>query len=174
MRLSALATNVLNLSRIENQTILGPKSRFNLSEQIRSCILLLECKWNAKHLDLSLGFDEYEIEADPELLKDVWINLLDNAVKSTPEYGLIRVTIQTGSENIRVAVSNTGSTIPPEKRDRIFQKFYQADESHATQGNGVGLAIVKKVVELHQGQVHVSCDENSTTFTVVLLCFIDG
>lgn len=68
----------------------------------------------------------------------------------------------------------TGSTIPPEKRDCIFQKFYQADESHATQGNGVGLAIVKKVVELHQGQVHVGCDENSTTFTVVLLCFIDG
>ena len=76
MRLSALATNVLNLSRIENQTILGPKSLFNLSEQIRSCILLLERKWNAKHLDLSLGFEEYEIEADPELLKEVWINLL--------------------------------------------------------------------------------------------------
>ena len=132
------------------------------------------CYWNAKHLDLSLGFDEYEIEADPELLKEVWINLLDNAVKFAPEYGLIRVTIQTGSESIRVAVSNIGSTIPPEKRDRIFQKFYQADESHATQGNGVGLAIVKKVVELHQGQVHVGCDENSTTFTVVLLCFIDG
>ena len=87
---------------------------------------------------------------------------------------MIRVTIQTGSESIRVAVPNTGSTIPPEKRDRIFRKFYQADESNATQGNGVGLAIVKKVVELHQGQVHVSCDENSTTFTVVLLCFIDG
>ena len=87
---------------------------------------------------------------------------------------MIRVTIQTGSESIRVAVSNIGSTIPPEKRDRIFQKFYQADESHATQGNGVGLAIIKKVVELHQGQVHVGCDENSTTFTVVLPCFIDG
>lgn len=168
MRLSALATNVLNLSRIENQTILGQKSRFNLSEQIRSCILLLERRWSAKHLDLSLDFDEYEIEADPELLKEVWINLLDNAVKFTPEYGLIRVTIQPGAEGIRVAVTNTGSTIPPEKRDRIFQKFYQADESHATQGNGVGLAIVKKVVELHHGQVNVSCDENSTTFTVVL------
>lgn len=168
MRLSALATNVLNLSRIENQTILGQKNRFNLSEQIRSCILLLERRWSAKHLDLSLDFDEYEIEADPELLKEVWINLLDNAVKFTPEYGLIRVTIQPGAEGIRVAVTNTGSTIPPEKRDRIFQKFYQADESHATQGNGVGLAIVKKVVELHHGQVNVSCDENSTTFTVAL------
>jgi signal transduction histidine kinase len=90
------------------------------------------------------------------------------AVKFTPEYGLIRVTIQPGAEGIRVAVTNTGSTIPPEKKDRIFQKFYQADKSHATQGNGVGLAIVKKVVELHHGQVNVSCDENSTTFTVVL------
>ena len=168
MRLSSLATNVLNLSRIENQTILGQTNRFNLSEQIRSCILLLERRWSAKHLDLSLDFDEYEIEADPELLKEIWINLLDNAVKFTPEYGLIRVTIQPGAEGIRVAVTNTGSTIPPEKRDRIFQKFYQADESHATQGNGVGLAIVKKVVDLHHGQLNVSCDENSTTFTVVL------
>ena len=168
MRLSALATNVLNLSRIENQTILGQKSRFNLSEQIRSCILLLERRWSTKYLDLSLDFDEYEIEADPELLKEVWLNLLDNAVKFTPEYGLIRVTIQPGAEGIRVSVTNTGSTIPPEKRDRVFQKFYQADESHATQGNGVGLAIVKKVVELHRGQVDVNCDENSTTFTVAL------
>ena len=92
----------------------------------------------------------------------------DRAGSEAPEYGLIRVTIQPGAEGIRVAVTNTGSTIPPEKRDRIFQKFYQADESHATQGNGVGLAIVKKVVELHHGQVNVSCDENSTTFTVVL------
>lgn len=168
MRLSSLATNVLNLSRIENQTILGQTNRFNLSEQIRSCILLLERRWSAKHLDLSLDFGEYEIEADPELLKEIWINLLDNAVKFTPEYGLIRVTIQPGAEGIRVAVTNTGSTIPPEKKDRIFQKFYQADESHATQGNGVGLAIVKKVVDLHHGQLNVSCDENSTTFTVVL------
>ena len=144
MRLSALATNVLNLSRIENQTILGPKSRFNLSEQIRSCILLLERKWNAKHLDLSLDFDEYEIEADPELLKEVWINLLDNAVKFAPEYGLIRVTIQTGSESIRVAVSNTGSTIPPEKRDRISGSFIRRTNPTPPRATVLGWPLSKK------------------------------
>ena len=168
MRLSAMATNVLNLSKIENQAILGQKTRFNLSEQIRSCILLLERKWSDKHLDLSLDFDEYEIYADQEMLKQVWINLLDNATKFTPEYGLIRVTIQQQTEQLIVSVMNTGSTIPGDKLERICQKFYQADESHATKGNGVGLAIVKKVVDLHRGKVEVSSEENSTTFTVML------
>lgn len=97
---------------IENQAILGQKTRFNLSEQIRSCILLLERKWNEKHLDLSLDFDEYEIRAEQEMLKQVWINLLDNAVKFTPEYGLIRVSIQQQAEQLIVSVMNTGSTIP--------------------------------------------------------------
>lgn len=149
MRLSTMATNVLNLSKIENQAILGQKKRFNLSEQIRSCILLLERKWSEKHLELSLDFDEYEIRADQEMLKQVWINLLDNAVKFTPEYGLIKVTIRQQVEQLIVSVMNTGSFIPADKRERIFRKFYQADESRATKGNGVGLAIVKNVVDLH-------------------------
>ena len=93
---------------------------------------------------------------------------MDNATKFTPEYGLIRVTIQQQTEQLIVSVMNTGSTIPGDKLERIFQKFYQADESHATKGNGVGLAIVKKVVDLHRGKVEVSSEENSTTFTVML------
>ena len=93
MRLSAMATNVLSLSRIENQTILGNRTHYNLSEQIRSCILLLERKWSEKNLELDLDFAEYEILADQELLKQVWINLIDNAIKFTPDYGLIQVRI---------------------------------------------------------------------------------
>jgi Signal transduction histidine kinase len=168
MRLSDLATNVLNLSKIENQTILGDKTRFNLSEQIRSCILLFERKWNEKKLDLIPDFDEYEITADREMLMQVWINLLDKAVKFTPEYGLIKNTIRSRADDIVVSFTNTGSSIPEDKKERIFQKFYQADESHATKDNGVGLAIVKKVVELHHGEVSVTGDENSATFTVIL------
>jgi len=168
LRLSAMATNVLNLTKVENQNILTNTSRFNLSEQVRSCVLLLERKWTQKRLELELDFDEHFITANEEQLKQVWINLIDNAVKFTPEYGLVRIDITEGDETMVVSVANTGSTIPEAARERIFQKFYQADESHATQGNGVGLAIVKKVVELHGGAIQVTSESDLTTFVVTL------
>lgn len=168
MRLSYMATNVLNLTKVENQTILTDVSEFNLSEQIRSCILLLENKWSKKNLDFSLCLEEHGIRANEELLKQVWINLLDNAVKFSPQDGMIEVGLLETEQNICVTVRNTGSTIPPEQQVKIFNKFYQADESHATEGNGVGLAIVKRIVELHGGKVSVSSKNNVTIFTVDL------
>ena len=168
LRLSVMATNVLSLTKVENQTILTDVREFNLSEQIRSCILLLENKWSKKELDLHLDFGEYRIRAEEELLKQVWINLLDNAIKFAPDGNLIRIQILEGEHSIAVEVSNTGSRIPQENLKKVFNKFYQADESHAMQGNGVGLAIVKRVVELHSGSVSVSSDEELTTFTVLL------
>lgn len=168
LRLSYMATNVLNLTKIENQTILSDVSRFNLSEQIRSCILLLENKWEKKNLDFSLGLQEHFIRANEELLKQVWINLLDNAVKFSPEGELIEVAILETEQNYCVTVRNCGATIPPEQQEKIFNKFYQCDESHAAEGNGVGLAIVKRVVELHRGAVKVSSRNNVTIFTVEL------
>ena len=168
LRLSYMATNVLNLTKIENQTILSDISRFNLSEQIRSCILLLERKWEKKDLDFSLGLQEHFIRANEELLKQVWINLLDNAIKFSPAGELIEVAILETEQNYCVTVRNCGSTIPPEQQEKIFNKFYQGDESHAAEGNGVGLAIVKRVVELHSGTVRVSSRNNVTIFTVEL------
>ena len=168
LRLSYMATNVLNLTKVENQTILTDVSEFNLSEQLRSCILLLENKWAKKDLEFSLRLEEHQIRASEELLKQVWINLLDNAVKFCPPGGLIEVGITEGEGELRVTVRNTGSTIPPEQRQKIWGKFYQADESHAAEGNGVGLAIVKRIVELHGGQAQVASDHGSTTFTITL------
>ncbi len=168
MRLSAMATNVLNLSKVENQTILRDVTAFNLSEQIRSCVLLLENKWSKRNLDLNLDFEEYTIHGNEELLKQVWINLIDNAIKFSPEYGEINISISKKENHLLIAVGNAGSPIPTEKQQRIFQKFYQTDESHATEGNGIGLAIVKKVVELHKGQIQVASNENRTVFTVSL------
>lgn len=168
LRLSYMATNVLNLTKVENQTILTDISEFNLSEQIRSCILLLENKWSRKDLDFSLCLEEHQIRANEELLKQVWINLLENAVKFSPREGLIEVTILETSQNYCITVRNTGDTIPPEKIGKIFNKFYQADESHAAEGNGVGLAIVKKIVELHKGTVNVTSRNGCTIFTVDL------
>jgi len=168
LRLSAMATNVLNVTKIENQTILSDITVFNLSEQIRNSILLLENAWVRKNLDLNVEFDEYEISGDEELLKQVWINLLDNAVKYSPDYGFLEVKIAAKENAVTVDISNTGEEIPVSIRDKIFDKFYQGDESHSSTGNGIGLAIVKKVVELHNGSINVRCNNGITTFSVTL------
>jgi len=168
MRLSYMATNVLNLTKVENQTILSDVSVFNLSEQIRDCFLLLESKWSCRDLELDLDFEEHQIRANEELLKQVWINLLDNAVKFTPDGGSIKVIIRESTAAVKVIIRNTGIEIPAEQQSKIFNKFYQADESHAAQGNGVGLAIVKRVVALHGGTVQVTSGSNATAFTVRL------
>ena len=167
-RLSYMATNVLNLTKVENQTILTDVTAFNLSEQVRSAVLLLENKWVEKDMELQLDFDEYTVEGNEELLKQVWINLIDNAIKFSPRQGSLNLDVSESGDTVKASVSNTGPEIPPEKLDMIFRKFYQGDESHATEGNGIGLAIVKRVVELHRGSIVVSCKDGMTTFTVEL------
>ena len=167
MRLANMATNVLNLTKVENQTILTDVSVFNLSEQIRSAVLLLEGSWEKKRLDLKLDFDEYEIEASEELLKQVWINLIDNAVKYSPDGGFLEVGIEEKNDRIDVTVKNPGD-ISLEAKLKIWNKFYQADESHSSIGNGIGLAVVKRVVELHGGSIRVESNPSFTKFTVTL------
>jgi signal transduction histidine kinase len=166
LRLSQMATNVMNLTKVENQTILTNVTEYNLSEQIRSCILLLSEKWEKKEIEYAVEFDEHMIHANEELMKQVWINLLGNAVKFSPVGGLIRVSILPQPDSITVSIRNTGSEIPPEQQSKIFNKFYQADESHASEGNGIGLAIVKRVVELHEGTVTVLSGNGVTEFSV--------
>ena len=168
LRLSQMATNVLNLTKVENQAILTDRTEFNLSEQIRSCIVVLSEKWEQKEIEYVLEFDECSIHANEELMKQVWINLLGNAVKFSPKGGLIEVKIAEDALTTTVSIMNTGSEIAPEHQKKIFNKFYQADESHASEGNGIGLAIVKRITELHEGTVSVSSGNGTTTFTVVL------
>lgn len=168
LRLSAMATNVLNMTKVENQTILTDVTQFNLSEQIRSSVLLLENPWTRKNIEFGLEFDEHEIWANEELLKQIWINLIDNAIKFSPEYGMIVIKIVEEGEKYKISIANSGTEIPEESRKKIFDKFYQADESHSSEGNGIGLAIVKRVVELHHGEVEVDCRNGITTFAVEL------
>ena len=168
LRLSTMASNMLSLTKIENQTILTDVSEFNLSEQLRSAVLLLADKWSQKNLVLDIEFGEHIIRANEEMLKQVWINLIDNAIKFSENNGTLSVRIEEDGDRLAVSVSNEGEEIPPENIDRIWAKFYQADESHSTEGNGIGLAIVRSVVELHQGEVCVECKDGITTFTVLL------
>ena len=162
-----MATNVLKLTKVENQSILTGVSRYNLSEQIRSAVLLLQDQWSAKHLELELDFPEVSIAANEEMMQEVWINLVHNAVKYSPEYGPLQVRIAETDTAIEVQVANSGE-IPRADLERVFQKFYQADHSHFSAGNGVGLAIVKRVVELHGGTVKAESMGGAVIFTVRL------
>ena len=168
MRLAYMATNILNMTKIENQEILTDITQFNLSEQVRFSVLLLEEKWAKKDIDLQLDFDEYTVEANEELLKQVWINLVDNAVKFSPRGGTVSLDIREAGSSFLVSVSNEGAVIPADKQKMIFRKFYQADESHAQEGNGIGLAIVKKIVDLHDGRISFVSENGLTVFTVDL------
>ena len=166
-RLSSMATNVLKLTKVENQTILTGVTEYNLSEQLRSAVLLLENDWTAKNIELDMEFPEVNIRANEELMKEVWINLLHNAVKFSPEYGPLQVRILQEEDAVRVTIANSGE-IPVEEQKRIFQKFYQTDRSHFSAGNGVGLSIVKKIVELHRGSVQVESQGGAVIFSVTL------
>jgi len=165
-RLSTMATNVLNLSRLEAQSILKDAECFNLSEQLRDSILLLAGSWEKKKIEFSLDFHEHYIVGNLEMLKHVWLNLIDNAIKFSPPGGTVELSVSDYLDFIQVTVANTGPEIPEEKREKIFSKFYQADESHASLGSGVGLSIVKKVIELHQGSVSVQSENGINIFIV--------
>lgn len=168
LRLAQMANNVLDLTKVENQTILTNVQTFNLSEQIRTSVLLLERKWTKKNIEIILPDEEYEITGNMELLNLVWINVLENAVKFSPEFGQVKVNIRQNAKYTSVKVTNFSDDIPKEKLGKIFSKFYQADESHSTEGNGIGLAIVKKVTDLHHGTVQVKSENGETSFEIIL------
>ena len=122
-------------------------------------------EWIKKKINFYIDFDEHYIYANAELLKHVWINLLDNAIKFTEYEGLVEVSV-TNNDYLEVVITNTGSEIPKDQYNRIFNKFYQIDESHATEGNGIGLSLVKKIVDLHQGEIQIDSKDNRTSFTI--------
>lgn len=168
-RLADLATNVLNISKIENQTIVTDKIRYNVSEQVRRVVALLESKWTKKNIEIFFDCDEFFLYGNEELLKQVWINLIDNAIKFSLENSVIDIGIINKQGNIIFTVSDQGSGMDLETVARIFDKFYQGDTSHATKGNGIGLTLAKKIVELHDGNIRVvKTDKSGTTFEVHL------
>lgn len=167
-RLADLSNNVLYLSKIEKQTILTDKKTVNVSEQIRLVIALLYEKWSDKHIDIVFDSDEKHLACNEELLKQVWINLLDNAIKFSPDGGKIEIRIAESADEMTVSVVDEGGGMSEETRRHIFDKFYQGDLSHTTTGNGLGLAIVKRIVELHEGEVAVYSSDTGSTFIVKL------
>ena len=169
-KLAQLITNILKLNKLENQQIFPQAEEFDVSEQLCQCLLGFEDAWEQKNLNIETDIaDSVRIRSDGELLGLVWNNLISNAVKFTPEGGTIGVSLKTEGDSIVVSVSDTGCGMKPEVGQHIFEKFYQGDTSHATQGNGLGLALVKRVMDILNGEIGVqSVYGEGSTFTVKL------
>ena len=169
LRLCDLSTNVLNLSKVENLSLLTNTERFNAGEQIRESILMLEQKWNRKNISFDLAIQDVHITANPALLRQTWINLIDNAVKFSPQNGLISISACRTNGQFVFTITDRGNGMSTTVQKKIFDKFYQSDPSRATEGNGLGLPLVQKAVELHQGTISVkSAAGKGSTFIVML------
>lgn len=169
-RMSSLSSNLLRLSRLENQSAAENITNFSLDEQLRRCILLLEGQWSTKPVDLDIQLDRVDYRGDVELLQQLWLNLLSNAIKFTDPGGNVLVKLRgTPDGGARIEISDDGVGMSPETQKRIFEKFYQGDNSHARGGNGLGLSIVRRIVELHAGTiVYDSALGKGTVCTVTL------
>ena len=167
--LSVLSQNTLLMTNLENKDIITEKTEFSLDEQLRDCMIRLEPQWSEKNIDIDMDLDEVTFYWNKPLLEHVWNNLFDNAVKFTPEGGFIHVSCKQKDGKIVVTVKDSGCGIPEDALEHIFEKFYQADASHATKGNGLGLPLVNKIAELCGGDVSVSSEVGKgTEFTVQL------
>ncbi|MCL1788440.1 MAG: HAMP domain-containing histidine kinase [Defluviitaleaceae bacterium] len=168
-RLSVLTANILRLSKLDNQEILPDQVEFSLDEQVRQAILLLEHQWSAKDINLNIYLTPVRIVANKELLMQVWINLLDNAIKFSHPAGDINVELSAVDGRVYVKVTDFGIGMQAGTIKHIFQKFYQGNESRSNQGNGLGLALVKRIVELSGGTIAVeSRVGKGSVFTVEL------
>ena len=169
-RLADLIANILKLNKLENQQIFPQAETYDLGEQLRECLLGFEDAWEAKELAVEADIpDGVAVRTDRELLTLVWNNLFSNAVKFTDAGGSIHVSLRHTGTQAEVCVTDTGCGMSPETGRHIFEKFYQGDSSHATQGNGLGLALVRRVVDIVGGEISVkSTLGKGSTFSVVL------
>ncbi|AZP03347.1 HAMP domain-containing sensor histidine kinase [Jeotgalibaca ciconiae] len=167
-RLADMSTNILDLTKIENQSILTNITSFNLSEQIRKAILLLENKWSLKNLTIDADFTEYQIYANEDLLKQVWINLIDNAIKFSYDEGEISILISQNEDCTRIQVKNNGPEISESEQKRIFNKYWQSDSSRFSEGFGIGLSIAQQIIKLHEGTISIESSPKETIFFVKL------
>lgn len=169
-KLSSLITNILKLNKLENQSIVVEAENYDVCRQLCDCILQFEDLWEEKNLEIEAELeDEAQVYADANLMELVWNNLLSNAVKFTEPGGSIKVTQTSDTKNIKISVADSGCGMSADSVKHIFDKFYQEDTSHAKEGNGLGLALVKRVMELMGGDICVASEAGrGSTFTVTL------
>ena len=167
-RLADMMTNILKLNKLEKQQIFPKTEEYDLGEQLCECLLQFENVWEEKRIEIETEIAEgVKVSTDGELLSLVWNNLFSNAFKFTPKGGTVSLVLEATGHHAIVKVKDTGCGMTPEVGAHIFEKFYQGDTSHAVQGNGLGLALVKRVVDILHGEISVeSAVGKGSTFTV--------
>ena len=168
-RLTNLSSNILMLSKLGNQQIITDKTSFSLDEQIRNCILLLEKQWTAKDISFDIDMQEIQYTTNAEMLSQVWVNIIGNAIKFSPEGSSIRVKLFKEGDVITAEITDRGIGMDQQTISHIFERFYQGDRAHASEGNGLGLPLVKRIVELCNGNIRVESQYGKGTNFIVTL-----
>lgn len=168
-RLSALVGNILLLSKLENQTIETNRQVYHLDEQIRESLLGMEGAWLDKNIEFDVELDEVKYLGNEGLMRHVWDNLLSNAIKFSPDGGLVKLRLAKNEEKVIFIIEDNGPGVPEEAKKRIFDKFYQHDDSRKQEGHGLGLPLVKRILSLCGGSVEVEdADGGGCRFVVTL------
>ena len=167
--LTNLVNNILRLSKFDNKKITVELEEYSLDEQIRESILNLESKWSKKNLNLNIDLEVIDIHADKELLSIVWNNLLDNAIKFSPDDSIINISLSKAEEEAIFVIEDFGKGIKESELPYIFDQFYQGEKSRKTEGNGLGLALVKNIIDTSCGKIDVlSIEGKGTKFTITI------
>jgi signal transduction histidine kinase len=169
LRLSRLCDSMLRMSRLDHQQIVSKKDKVRVDEQIRKSIIMLTEKWTERLRNYEIELDPLEIYSDADLLTQVWVNLIDNAIKYSPEDSTIRIIGKIEKDSLIVTIQDEGSGIDTKDFTRIYEKFYQCDESHKKNGNGLGLSIVKRIIDLLGGTINCISEKEIGTIMVVKL-----
>lgn len=168
-RLADLSSNILLLSRYEHQQIIQDQKPYELDEQLRRCVLLLEQQWSAKRLELDIDLPPLRYTGNEEMMEHVWLNLIGNAVKFSHPGGLVRVRGEQRARRIEVTVSDEGIGMNRQTMEHIFDQFFQGETAHSSAGNGLGLSLVRRIVDLCGGEIRVESEEGvGTTFHILL------
>ncbi|MDQ0175930.1 sensor histidine kinase [Bacillus chungangensis] len=168
-QLSKLSSNILKLSKFENQKIITDNVEFSLDEQIRRSLLMIEPQWSEKNIELDIDLEPVRYCGSVDLLQHVWLNLLDNAIKFSNEGGKISVRLSEAGDHIITEIADNGIGMNEETKKHLFDKFYQGDKSRSSEGSGLGLPLVKRIVELSGGAIHVKSELGiGSVFTVEL------
>ncbi len=155
-RLSSLTGSILLLSKIENQSINTDRTFFSLDEQIREAIVALEPLWAKKNVDFDVELEDTVYYGNELLMHHVWSNLISNAIKFGPENGVVKIRLKRLKDSITITVEDEGEGLTEEAKTHLFDKFYQGDSSHRSEGNGLGLALVKRILVLEDGKIYAA------------------
>lgn len=166
-RLTNLASNILMLNKFENQEYITERDTFYIDEQIRSCVLLLEKQWSKKQLEFDIDMEQIEYFGNQEMLSQVWLNIIGNSIKFSSEGSVISIRAGKADGRIKISITDQGEGMDEHTLGHIFERFYQGDSAHSSEGNGLGLPLVKRIVELCGGTIRVESEKGKgTVFTV--------